>query len=213
MRLTGTGNLGAYLGAVAPLPPTINAVKNMVSVYRTPLIEVATQCVFTNTSMSSAYRGAGRPEGNYFMERLIDTAAARDGHRPRSSCAGATSITPKEMPFAAASEQTYDSGDFPAVFKHALEARRLEGLCQAQAREPKRGRLRGIAVGSYLEVTAPPNKEMGGIRFEADGTVTFITGTLDYGQGHADAVRAGSVGHGSACRSSASASCRATATS
>src|SRR6202163_4671899 len=79
VRLTGTGNMGAYLGAVGPLPPTVNAVKNMVSVYRTPLIEVATQCAFTNTPPVSAYRGAGRPEGNYFMERLIDTAARETG--------------------------------------------------------------------------------------------------------------------------------------
>jgi carbon-monoxide dehydrogenase large subunit len=184
VRLTGTGNMGAYLGAVAPLPPTINAVKNMVSVYRTPLIEVATQCVFTNTSYVSAYRGAGRPEANYFMERLIDAAAAETGI-DRVELRRRNQIKPAEIPFAAASEQTYDSGDFPAVFRHALELAEWKGFAKRKRESRKRGRLRGIAVGSYLEVTAPPNKEMGGIRFEADGTVTFITGTLDYGQGHA----------------------------
>ena len=76
MRLTGYGNMGGYLGMVAPLMSTLNAVKNTVSIYRTPLIEVSTKCVFTNTTFVSAYRGAGRPEGNYYMERLIDTAAA-----------------------------------------------------------------------------------------------------------------------------------------
>ncbi len=186
IRLTGTGNMGAYLGAVAPLPPTLNAVKNMVSVYRTPLIEVSAQCVFTNTSMVSAYRGAGRPEGNYFMERLIDNAAHEMGI-DRLELRRRNQLKPKEIPFAAASEQTYDSGDFPAVFKHALDLADWKGFAKRKRESRKHGKLRGIAVGSYLEVTAPPNKEMGGIRFEADGTVTFITGTLDYGQGHATA--------------------------
>ncbi len=184
IRLTGTGNMGAYLGAVAPLPPTINAVKNMVSVYRTPLIEVSTQCAFTNTSYVSAYRGAGRPEGNYFMERLIDAAAQEMGI-DRLELRRRNFIKPKEIPYAAASDQTYDSGDFPAVFRHALDLADWKGFAQRKRESKKRGKLRGIAVGSYLEVTAPPNKEMGGIRFEGDGTVTFITGTLDYGQGHA----------------------------
>jgi carbon-monoxide dehydrogenase large subunit len=186
IRLTGTGNMGACVGTVAALPPTVNAVKNMVSVYRTPLIEVATKCAFTNTSYVSAYRGAGRPEGNYFMERLID-AAARETGIDRLELRRRNHIRPREIPFAAASDQTYDSGDFPAVFKHALDLADWKGFAGRKRESKKRGKLRGIAVGSYLEVTAPPNKEMGGIRFEADGAVTFITGTLDYGQGHATA--------------------------
>ena len=74
---------------------------------------------------------------------------------------------------------------FPAVFKDALEAADVKGFAARKRDSKKRGKLRGLGIGSYLEVTAPPNKEMGGIRFEADGTVTIITGTLDYGQGHA----------------------------
>ncbi len=184
IRLTGTGNMGAWLGAVAPLPSTMNAVKNMVSVYRTPLIEVETQCVFTNTNMVTAYRGAGRPEGNYFMERLID-AAAREMGIDRLELRCRNQLRPTDIPYAAASDQTYDSGDFPAVFARALELADWDGFAARKRESRERGKLRGIAVGSYLEVTAPPNKEMGGIRFEADGAVTFITGTLDYGQGHA----------------------------
>ena len=184
IRLTGTANMGAYLGTVAPIPATINAVKNTVSVYRTPLIEVATQCVFTNTTYVHAYRGAGRPEGNYFMERLIDTAAREMGI-DRLALRRRNQIKPRELPFAAASDLTYDSGEFPALFAQALEAADWKGFVARKRDSRKRGKLRGIAAGSYLEVTAPPNKEMGGIRFEADGTVTFITGTLDYGQGHA----------------------------
>src|SRR5581483_5170105 len=73
VRLTSFGNMGGFLANVGPMPSTLNAVKNVQNVYRTPLIEVSTKCVFTNTTHVSAYRGAGRPEGNYYMERLIDT--------------------------------------------------------------------------------------------------------------------------------------------
>jgi aerobic carbon-monoxide dehydrogenase large subunit len=79
LRLTIFANMGAFLSPVAPMAGTINAVKNVQGMYRTPYIEVATKCVFTNTSQVSAYRGAGRPEGNYYMERLIDVAAAEMG--------------------------------------------------------------------------------------------------------------------------------------
>jgi carbon-monoxide dehydrogenase large subunit len=184
VRLTGYGNMGGFLGTVAPIMSTLNAVKNTVSVYKTPLIEVSTKCVFTNTTFVSAYRGAGRPEGNYYMERLIDTAAAEMGI-DRIALRKRNHIKPSQIPFKAASEMDYDSGDFPAVFKDALEAADVKGFPARKRESKKRGKLRGLGIGSYLEVTAPPNKEMGGVRFEADGTVTLITGTLDYGQGHA----------------------------
>ncbi|MFL5043029.1 MAG: xanthine dehydrogenase family protein molybdopterin-binding subunit, partial [Xanthobacteraceae bacterium] len=184
LRLSGYGNVGAYLGFVAPLMATVNAVKNVVSVYRIPLLDVSTKLMFTNTTLVTAYRGAGRPEANYFMERLIDNAAREMGI-DRLELRRRNHIKPKEIPYKAVSDQTYDSGDFPAVFKHALELADCKGFAKRKRESRKRGRLRGLGLGSYLEVTAPPNKEMGGIRFEADGTVTIITGTLDYGQGHA----------------------------
>jgi carbon-monoxide dehydrogenase large subunit len=184
LRLTGYGNVGAYLGFVAPLMATVNAVKNIVSIYRIPAIEVSTQLLFTNTTLVTAYRGAGRPEGNYFMERLLDNTAREMGI-DRLELRRRNQIKPKELPYKHVSDQTYDSGDFPAVFKHALDAADWKGFGKRKRESKKRGKLRGLGVGSYLEVTAPPNKEMGGIRFEPDGNVTIITGTLDYGQGHA----------------------------
>ena len=184
LRFTGYGNMGAFLNPVSPLMPTVNAVKNVASVYRTPLIEVSTKCVYTNTTLVSAYRGAGRPEGNYYVERLIDNAA-RDMGIDRVELRQRNLVRPKEMPYAAASGMTYDSGDFPAVLKHAVELGDLKGFAKRKRASKKRGLLRGLGIGCFLEVTAPPNKEMGGIRFEADGTVTIVTGTLDYGQGHA----------------------------
>jgi aerobic carbon-monoxide dehydrogenase large subunit len=94
-------------------------------------------------------------------------------------------VKPSELPYKAASGATYDSGDFPAVLKHALELADWKGFSARRRESKKRGRLRGIGIGCYLEVTAPANKEMGGVRFEPDGSVTIVTGTLDYGQGHA----------------------------
>ena len=184
LRLTGFANLGAYMGTMAPQPPTLNVVRNAASLYRTPLVEVSTRCVFSNTTFVSPYRGAGRPEGNYFMERVIDVAAAEMGI-DRTTLRRRNQLTPRELPYAAASGMTYDSGDFPAVFKQALELADWKGFSARRRESKKRGLLRGIGVASYLEVTAPANKEMGGLRFEADGSVTIVTGTLDYGQGHA----------------------------
>ena len=184
LRFTGYGNMGAYLNPVSPLMPTLNAVKNTASVYRTPLIEVSSKCVYTNTTLVSAYRGAGRPEGNYYVERLIDIAAGDMGI-DRIELRRRNLVRPKEMPYAAASAMTYDSGDFPAVLKHAVALSDFRGFNKRKRESKKRGKLRGLGLGCFLEVTAPPNKEMGGIRFEPDGSVTIITGTLDYGQGHA----------------------------
>ena len=108
----------------------------------------------------------------------------------------------------------YDSGDFTAVLDQALSVADWDGLRRAPgARAARAASCAGAASATISKCTAPPTKEMGGIRFEADGTVTIITGTLDYGQGHASPVRPGAVATGSACRSSASACCRATATS
>ncbi len=184
VRITSLGNVGAFLSQVAPMPSTLNTVKNVQSVYRTPLIEVSTRCVFTNTSHVSAYRGAGRPEGNYYMERLVDAAAA-EMEIDRIELRKRNQIKPREIPHKTAAGTTYDSGDFPGLLKHALEFADIKGFSRRKRESRKRGKMRGIGVGSFLEVTAPPSKEMGGLRFEPDGTVTIITGTLDYGQGHA----------------------------
>jgi len=182
LRLTGHGNAGAFV--VATLPYTVNAAKNVVSVYHTPLLEVSTKGVLTNTAPTGAYRGAGRPEGNYYMERLIDTAAAEMGI-DRVELRRRNYIRPDAMPYKAASGMSYDSGEFAVVLDKALALADWRGFAQRQQQSRANGKLRGRGIGSYLEVTAPPSKEMGGVRFEADGTVTMITGTLDYGQGHA----------------------------
>lgn len=181
LRLSGTGNAGAY--PIVPLPYTVNAVKNVVSVYRTPLLEVNTKGVYTNSTPVGAYRGAGRPEGNYYMERLLDTAAAEMGI-DKLELRRRNHIAPSAMPYKAPSDMNYDSGEFTAVLDQAIKSSDWAGFARRKEESRARGKIRGIGIGSYLEVTAPPGKEMGGIRFDADGGVTIVTGTLDYGQGH-----------------------------
>jgi len=184
LRVTGYGNLGAWLSNATTIPPTLNTVKNIIGVYATPLIEVSTKCMFTNTTPVGAYRGAGRPEGNYYMERLVETAAREMGI-DRVDLRRRNHIRPEQMPYRAPSGMAYDSGDFPAVMNQALQAADWDGYAARQAATRARGKVRGRGIGHYLEVTADAGNEMGGIRFEPDGSVTIITGTLDYGQGHA----------------------------
>ena len=184
LRVTGTGNVGGYLAGAMPSPLSLGIAKNIASVYKTPLIEVDIKCALTNTSVMGAYRGAGRPEANYFMERMIDRAADEMGI-DRIALRKKNLVKPGQMPFMASSGLQYDSGDFPGLMADALKTADYAGFAKRKKDSRKHGKLRGIAVGAYLEVTAPPNKELGKITFDKDGGVTLITGTLDYGQGHA----------------------------
>ncbi len=193
LRVSGYGNLGAYISNVSPNPLSANIAKNIASVYRTPLLSVDIKCVLTNTTLMGAYRGAGRPEANYFMERLIDRAAAELGI-DRLKLRRRNFVKSSQMPYPAASGVTYDSGDFGGVLGTALELSDYSSFGKRKKESRKRGKLRGIAVGSYLESTAPPRAELGEILFEPDGTVTLVTGTLGLRAGPCDGVRPGSLG-------------------
>jgi carbon-monoxide dehydrogenase large subunit len=182
VRLSGTANAGAYV--FPPMPATGNAVKNLIDVYRTPVMEVNSLIAITNTTPLAAYRGAGRPESNYFMERMIDTAAREMGI-DRIELRRRNHIAPEQMPYKAPSGMNYDSGDFTTILDKAVKTSDWHGFEKRKAESAQRGKLRGRGIGQYLEVTGPPSKEYGGIRFEEDGTITMLSGTLDYGQGHA----------------------------
>ncbi len=183
VRFTGYANLGAYLTTVGPLMPTRSIVINAIGQYQTPLIEVSSKVVFTNTSPVGAYRGAGRPEANYYMERLIDVAALEMG-MDRIALRRRNQIRPDQIPYRAPSGVVYDSGDFAALMDRALELADWNGFAARKRASEDRGLLRGRGIGCFLEATAGPMPEMAALRFEADGKVTILTGTLDYGQGH-----------------------------
>ncbi len=184
VRLDIHANLGGYLAAIGPNMSTNNAVKNITSVYRTPLIEINTICAFTNTTPVSTYRGAGRPEANYYMERLVDTAARETGI-DRVELQRRDHIRRDQIPYAAPSGQIYDSGDFPAVMQAGLKRADWDRSAVRKVQVRARSKLHGIGLATCLEVTMPVVTEMGGIRFDDDGGITIITGTLDYGQGYA----------------------------
>lgn len=175
--------MGGYLTGTGPLAQSVNIGKNLPCMYTTPAIDVNMRCVFTNTIYVGAYRGAGRPEGNYIMERLVDTAAREMGIDP-IQLRRRNLVPSSAMPYKAASGQIIDSGDFEPMLVQAVAASDWAGFEDRRANAKARGKDRGIGVCAYLEVTAPAGKENGGIRFGEDGRVTMVSGTLDYGQGH-----------------------------
>jgi carbon-monoxide dehydrogenase large subunit len=118
------------------------------------------------------------------MERLIDAAAAEMGI-DRIALRKRNQISPRDLPYKAASGGTYDSGDFVALTKQAFELADGKNFARRKRESRKRGKLRGLGIGNFLEVTAPPSKELADIKFNTDGTVTLATGTLDFGMGHA----------------------------
>ncbi len=183
LRVTGTANVGAYLTGFGPLIPALNVMKHLVGTYRTPLIEVRTKCALSNTVPVTAYRGAGRPEGNYYLERLVDTAA-REMKIDPVELRQRNHIAPEQLPYSAPSGSVYDSGDFAALLDEALEKADYKGFAARERMSAARGLWRGIGIGQFLEVTAPGANELGDIRFESDGTVLLSTGTHDHGQGH-----------------------------
>ena len=150
VRTTGYGNSGAFVSMMGTMQPTITTMKNTIGVYKTPLIEQSTKLVFTNTTPIAPYRGAGRPEGNYYMERLIDQAAREMGI-DRVEIRKRNHIKPKEMPYKTPSENVYDSGNFPALFKRALELGDVKGFAKRKRESKKNGKLRGLGFGSFLE--------------------------------------------------------------
>src|SRR3546814_17895405 len=152
--------MGAYVGQVSPMPASLNIVKNVTSVYRVPALEVATKCVFTNTSPVSAYRGAGRPEGNYYIERLVDTAAREMGI-DRVELRRRNHIPAEAIPYDTCSGLTYDSGDFPALLEHAVKFADWVGFAARRAERRAAGRRRRLGPGGAPGVKGPPTKGVG----------------------------------------------------
>jgi carbon-monoxide dehydrogenase large subunit len=153
-RVNGLANMGGYLTGTGPLAQTVNICKNLPCMYRTPAVDVNMRCAFTNTVYVGAYRGAGRPEGNFIMERLVDTAAREMGI-DRVEIRRRNLVPPEDMPFTAASGQVYDSGDFDPIFDKAMAASDWDGFAGRREASEAIGLKRGLGICAYLEVTAP----------------------------------------------------------
>jgi carbon-monoxide dehydrogenase large subunit len=184
IRLTGWGDTGAYVTAMGPAPFTAVLSRNLPSVYRTRAMAVAMKAMFTNTVPTGPYRGAGRPESKYVMERLVDQAAREMGI-DRIELRRRNLVGKDEMPYKTPNGPVYDSGDFVGCLNEAVRRSDWAGFPARRRDSESRGKLRGIGVACYLEHTAPPGKELADVRFNADGTVTLICAGKDFGMGHA----------------------------
>lgn len=183
MRITAVANAGAFPTLVGHFCSTIHVLECLPTVYDVPLIQFETMCKFTNTIPVGPYRGAGRPEGNYLMERLVDEAAAVSGIEP-AELRRRNLIQPTQIPYTTAFGMTYDSGDFPAVFQRALSAASYQDFKRRRKEARKRGRLRGIGIGFYMEVCGAFFEECAKLTF-TNGGVQISVAAGPNGQGHA----------------------------
>ena len=183
IRVSTLANMGAYLSNFGPLIPT-EAGKGMhVGVYAIPAAYVEVTGVFTNTVPVDAYRGAGRPEAAYMLERLVDRAGRETGLGP-AEIRRRNFIAAGAMPFKTALGHTYDSGDFAANLAKAMAAADWAGFPARQAESARRGKRRGIGMSYYIEVCGGAPGIPAQLRIERDDSVSLIVGTQSNGQGH-----------------------------
>ncbi|HZD91423.1 MAG TPA: xanthine dehydrogenase family protein molybdopterin-binding subunit, partial [Pseudolabrys sp.] len=176
-------DMGAYLHSYAPYIPWLG-VGMATGVYDIPAAHVRLRAVYTNTVPVDAYRGAGRPEAAYLIERAIDTAARELGVTP-DSLRKKNFIKPKAMPYTTPTGKVYDSGDFAGILARAQELADWNGFKKRAAESRRAGRLRGIGLATYIEACGNNGPETAHVRLEKDGSVTVLIGSQASGQGHA----------------------------
>jgi aerobic carbon-monoxide dehydrogenase large subunit len=197
LRVATFANLGAYVSTFGAAIPSAIYSALFAGGYRTPAIFVESTGVFTNTTPTDAFRGAGRPEACYVLERLADAAAGKLG-LDRAEIRRRNLIPPTAMPYKTPIGPTYDCGDFPKVFARTLALAAYEGFAERRAAAARRGKLRGIGLACYVESSGvAPSRfagingarvgfyEAASIRVEPDGAVRAMLGTHNHGQGHA----------------------------
>lgn len=191
LRCRILANLGAYLALMGPLPPT-NNLGGLAGVYRTPAIFAEVLGAFTHTQPTAPYRGAGRPEAIYALERAIDVAAAELG-LDRVEIRRRNLIPKEALPFRTGLVYTYDSGDFARGMDLALRAADWAGFPARRAEAAARGMLRGIGLANAIEISAgpprTPQEEGAEIRIAPDGSATLLLGSHNHGQGHETVFR------------------------
>ncbi len=191
LRVETVANLGAYLAILTPHSST-NNLGGLAGVYRTPLIATAVRGAFTNCQPHAPYRGAGRPEATYAIERAIDIAAAKLG-MDRMELRRRNLIPKEAMPFRTGLVFTYDSGDFARSMAMAEDAADLAGFSARKAESAARGRKRGLGIANAIEISAGPQgatqEEGAELRIGADGSATLLLGTHNHGQGHETVFR------------------------
>ena len=195
-KVKTTANMGAYLSTFASSVPTYLYGTLLAGQYRTPAIYVEVDSVFTNTAPVDAYRGAGRPEATYLVERIVTKAAIELGKDP-AELRRQNFIRTDEFPYETPVALTYDIGDYEASLDKALELSDYEGFAARKASAAARGKLRGIGLSCYIEACglAPSQVagalgagvglwESGEVRVNPTGSVSVLTGSHSHGQGH-----------------------------
>jgi carbon-monoxide dehydrogenase large subunit len=183
LRVDTIGTIGAYASALGPGVLSKGFAKTLGHCYRVPVLHVRATGVYTNTSPTDAYRGAGKPESEYLVERLIEKAArvtAQDSIAFRHQ----NLVGADEMPYAAANGFTYDSADFPGVMDKAVAVSDRAGFAARRRDSEARGQKRGWGIGLYLHLTGGDPAETSQVLLDPDGGITVLTGVQTAGQGH-----------------------------
>jgi len=175
--------LGAYLSAAGPIICTLLYAKALPGVYQIPAVDVEVKGVFTHTCQTDAYRGAGRPEAAYLLERLVDECARALGEDP-AEIRRRNMIKPDQMPYTTPLDVTYDSGDFPRLLDLAMEKADRSGFDARRTSSESRGKRRGFGFAYYIELTGWTAGDTTRVKVDPDGTVTLIVGSVTNGQGH-----------------------------
>ncbi|MFO1116431.1 MAG: xanthine dehydrogenase family protein molybdopterin-binding subunit [Beijerinckiaceae bacterium] len=185
LRVDILADLGAYLSQFGPYIPWLGATM-ATGPYDIPKVHARVRAVYTNTVPVDAYRGAGRPEAAYVLERLVEVCARETGIA-REEIRARNFVKPSQMPYATPTGRTYDVGEFEGAMRRALEKAEWSRAASRREEAKKRGKLHGIGMASYIECTAWGAGENGTVTLEQDGTFSVVIGTQSNGQGHATA--------------------------
>src|SRR6202012_100234 len=176
------GDMGAYLSTFGPAIPYEGAAM-LPGLYDIQAFHCRVRTVFTHTVPVDAYRGAGRPEAAYVVERLVDACARKLGMSV-DAIRRKNFITPRAMPYTTATGKVYDSGDFAAHLKRAMEVAEWKEFPKRAKAAKKEGLVRGIGLASYVEVCGTMGEETANVRMDPNGDITVLIGTQSSGQGH-----------------------------
>jgi len=176
------GDMGAYLSTFAPYIPHGGA-GMLPGLYDIQTFHCRVRTVFTHTVPVDAYRGAGRPEAAYVIERLVDAAARKLGMTP-DAIRRKNFIQPRQLPYKTVTGKVYDSGDFAAHMKRAMEVANWKDFPKRAKAAKKEGLVRGIGMSSYVEICGTMGDETANVRLDPNGDITVLIGTQSSGQGH-----------------------------
>jgi carbon-monoxide dehydrogenase large subunit len=182
MRVSIAGNLGAYCSQAGPIIPWFGACMTT-GCYDIPIAYVDVQMVVTNTVPTDAYRGAGRPEATYLLERLVDKAAKKTG-LARDEIRRRNFIRSDQFPYTTPTGRAYDSGEYDMLMTSAMGRADWDDFESRRAESASLGRLRGIGLSYYVEICSAFGSETTHVRFEENGRITALVGTQSSGQGH-----------------------------